>query len=493
MGVDVGVDVDVLVVGAGAAGLALGVDLARRGVRALVVERDGRLFPGSRGKGIQPRTLEVFDDLGVGDAVRAAGGPYPAGMIWRDGERLREQAMWDPAEVEEGSPYREPWMVPQWRTQEILFARLEELGGRVAFGRELVGIAQDGEGVTAEFADGEPVRARYAVAADGGRSTVRRLLGIGMTGETVDPDPILVADVRITGLDRDHWHIFPPEGREGFLAVCPLAGTEDFQVTAQMAADGPAIDLSLEGLRAVVATRSHLDAGDVTEVRWASEFRPRAAMADRFREGRVFLVGDAAHVHSPAGGQGLNTSVQDAYNLGWKLAAVLSGAAAEELLGTYEEERIPVAADMLGLSTRIHRGEARRGAATQQLGLGYRGSSLAVETRTDLPADGVRAGDRAPDGIRGGVRLFDAFRGPHWTLLVVGEAASAPAAPPELPGVRTVRIPWYGAYGDGAFLIRPDGYVGWAGPTAEGVAPYAAGVGAGGGGGFGGGFGVGVG
>ncbi|MFE1787604.1 FAD-dependent monooxygenase, partial [Streptomyces sp. NPDC059525] len=259
MGVDVGVDVDVLVVGAGAAGLALGVDLARRGVRALVVERDGRLFPGSRGKGIQPRTMEVFDDLGVGDAVRAAGGPYPAGMIWRDGERLREQAMWDPAEVEEGSPYREPWMVPQWRTQEILFARLEELGGRVAFGRELVGIAQDGEGVTAEFADGEPVRARYAVAADGGRSTVRRLLGIGMTGETVDPDPILVADVRITGLDRDHWHIFPPEGGEGFLAVCPLAGTEDFQVTAQMAADGPAIDLSLEGLRAVVATRSHLD------------------------------------------------------------------------------------------------------------------------------------------------------------------------------------------------------------------------------------------
>lgn len=366
-------------------------------------------------------------------------------------------------------------MVPQWRTQEVLFTRLGELGGRVAFGRELVGITQDAEGVTARFADGAPVRARYAVAADGGRSTVRRLLGIGMTGETVDPNPVLVADVRISGLDRDHWHVFPPADGEGFLAVCPLAGTEDFQVTAQMPEGGPAVDLSLEGLRAVVAARSHLDPGDVTEVRWASDFRPRAAMADRFREGRVFLVGDAAHVHSPAGGQGLNTSVQDAYNLGWKLAAVLSGAAPEGLLGTYEEERLPVAADMLGLSTRIHRGEARRGAATQQLGLGYRGSSLAVETRTALPAGALRAGDRAPDGVRGGLRLFDAYQGPHWTLLLVG--AQAPA---ELPGARTVRIPSYGAYGDGVFLIRPDGYVGWAGEPGEpgkGLAAYAARVG----------------
>ncbi|MFJ8163628.1 FAD-dependent monooxygenase [Streptomyces sp. NPDC096136] len=474
MGANVDVDVDVLVVGAGAAGLALGVDLARRGVRALVVERADGLFPGSRGKGIQPRTMEVFDDLGVAGAVRAAGGPYPARMIWQDGKRLGEQAMWDETRPQEGSPFHEPWMVPQWRTQEVLFARLTELGGRVAFGRELVGITQDGEGVTAGFADGAPVRARYAVAADGGRSTVRRLLGIGMTGETVDPDPVLVADVRITGLDRDHWHVFPPAGGEGFLALCPLAGTEDFQLSAQTTQGGPAIDLSLEGLRSLIATRSHLDPGDLTEVRWASDFRPRAALADRFRAGRVLIAGDAAHVHSPAGGQGLNTGVQDAYNLGWKLAAVLSGAAPEALLGTYEEERRPVAAEVLGLSTRIHRGEARRGAATRQLGLGYRGSSLAVETRTALPAEALRAGDRAPDGAWGEARLFDAFRGPHWTLLVVGEAPAA-----QLPGVRTVRIPSYGAYGDGVFLVRPDGYVGWAGPTAEGLAPYAAGAGVG--------------
>ncbi|MGX5184032.1 FAD-dependent oxidoreductase [Streptomyces avermitilis] len=460
---------DVLVVGAGPTGLALGVDLARRGVRALVVERAEGLFPGSRGKGIQPRTMEVFDDLGVLDAIRAAGGPYPVGMIWQDGERVGEHQLFDPAEASDGSPYTEPWMVPQWRTQEILFARLEELGGWVDFGREVVGLRQDEDGVTAEFASGAAVRARYAVAADGGRSAVRRALGIGMTGETVDPNPMLVADVRITGLDRDNWHIFPPRGDDGFLAIWPLAGTEDFQVVAQFP-EGTDVDLSLDGIRKVVATRSHLDPAEVTEVRWASDFRPRAAMADRFRSGRVFLAGDAAHVHSPAGGQGLNTSVQDAYNLGWKLGAVLRGGAPVSLLDSYEEERLPVAADMLGLSTQVHRGEVRRGEATRQLGLGYRGSSLAVETRAGLSRDALHAGDRAPDGIRGDVRLFDAFRGPRWTLLAVGTEAELPT----LAGARTVRIPAYEAYGAGVFLVRPDGYVGWAGETAAGLTEYAA-------------------
>ncbi|MFF0185620.1 FAD-dependent oxidoreductase [Streptomyces sp. NPDC005244] len=465
--------VDVLVIGAGPTGLALGADLARRGVDALVVERAGSLFPGSRGKGIQPRTMEVFDDLGVLDAIRAAGGEYPVGMIWQDGRRTSEHRMFDPADTTDDSPYSTPWMVPQWRTQEILFARLEELGGRVAFGREVVGVEEAGPGVTVEFTSGAPVRARYVVAADGGRSVVRRALGITMTGETVDPHPMLVADVRISGLDRDNWHVFPPSADTGgFLAICPLAGTEDFQVVAQFP-EGTDVDLSLDGVRGTVAARSHLAPEDVTEVRWASDFRPRAALADRFRAGRIFLAGDAAHVHSPAGGQGLNTSVQDAYNLGWKLGAVLGGTAPAALLDTYEAERRPVAAEMLGLSTRVHRGETRRGAATRQLGLGYRGSSLAVETRAELPADALRAGDRAPDATIGGVRLFDVFRGPHWTLLAVGtdEEPQAPA------GVRTARVDAYERYGTGVFLVRPDGYVGWAGSTTKTLPEYAAAVG----------------
>jgi 2-polyprenyl-6-methoxyphenol hydroxylase-like FAD-dependent oxidoreductase len=479
--------VDVLVVGAGPSGLALGVDLARRGVDTLVVERGAGLSPGSRGKGIQPRTMEVFDDLGVLGAIRAAGGPYPVGMVWRDGRRVGEHHMFDPAEnAVEGageSPYAEPWMVPQWRTQEILLARLRELGGRIAFGREAVGLVQDDGGVTVAFADGTETRAGYVVGADGGRSAVRRGLGIGMRGETVDPNPVLVADARIAGLDRDNWHIFPPDGADegartgdamagdamaggpmaggaragGAMAICPLAGTEEFQVVAQFP-EGTAVDLSPEGVRAVVAARSHLAPEQVIAVRWASDFRPRAALADRFRRGRVFLAGDAAHVHSPAGGQGLNTSVQDSYNLGWKLAAVLRGDAPAALLDSYEEERRPVAAAMLGLSTDIHHGRARRGDATRQLGIGYRASSLTEETR---PAPGpVRAGDRAPDAPAPGGRLFDTLRGPHWTLLTTGPGAPRP-------------------YGPGAFLIRPDGYVGWAGPAADaGLTAYARRVGA---------------
>jgi 2-polyprenyl-6-methoxyphenol hydroxylase-like FAD-dependent oxidoreductase len=463
-----GADVDVLIVGAGPTGLTLGIDLARRGVAALVVERAEGLFPGSRGKGIQPRTMEVFDDLGVLDAVRAAGGSYPVGMLWRDGKQLGERRMFDPAEATEDSPYPEPWMLPQWRTQEILLARLEELGGRVALGREATGLTQDEheDGVTVRFAEGAPVRARYVVAADGGRSTLRRTLGIGMAGETVDPKPMLVADLRVSGLGRDFWHIFPPREKDGdtFLVLCPLAGTDDFQCVARFP-EGTAVDLSLEAVRKVVATRTHLAPEDVTEVRWASDFRPRAALADRFRHGRVLLAGDAAHIHSPAGGQGLNTGIQDAYNLGWKLGAVLRDGVDPALLDTYEEERRPVAAQVLGLSTSVHRGETRRGEATGQLGLGYRESTLTEETR---PTPGrIRAGDRAPDATIAGVRLFDAFRGPHWTLLALGTRA-----PGATGTVRVVQGPAHETYGTGLFLVRPDGYVGWAGETAAGLAEY---------------------
>ncbi|GGX78223.1 FAD-dependent monooxygenase [Streptomyces anandii] len=457
---------DILIVGAGPTGLALGIDLARRGVEALVVERADALFPGSRGKGIQPRTQEVFDDLGVLDAIRAAGGPYPARMIWKDGQRLGEQPMFDPVEADAGMPYTDPLMVAQGRTQEVLYARLVELGGRVLFGREVTTVEQDATGATARCADGAVLRSRYLVAADGGRSAVRRAVGVGMSGQAVDPAPFLVADVRLRGLDRDYWHTFLKDDGSG-VALCPLAGTEDFQLQARLFEDAEP-DLTLGGIRELVAAYTHLDAEDVTELRWASDFRPRTGLADRFRVGRVFLAGDAAHIHSPAGGQGLNTSIQDAYNLGWKLGAVLRGGAPAALLDTYEEERRANAAAMLDLSTGVHRGEVRRGKATVQLDLGYRESSLTEETRTAPPA--LRAGDRAPDGTVDGVRLFGTFRGPHWTLV----GAPAPSTAPTLPTVPTAPA----SYGPGIFLIRPDGYIGWAGDTTEGLAEYATRTGA---------------
>ncbi|MEV8230929.1 FAD-dependent monooxygenase [Streptomyces sp. NPDC079167] len=461
-------ETEVLVVGAGPCGLALACDLARRGVRTLVVEQAPSLFPGSRGKGIQPRTREVFDDLGVGGAVREHGGPALVGMIWKDGERQGEHEIFRRAAPTEAEPYGEPWAMPQWRTQEILIGRLRELGGDVLFSSALTDLSQDADGVTARLTTGE-VRASYLVAADGGRSTVRRLLSIPMEGETVDPSPSLVADVRIAeaALDRDHWHVFPVEA--GLLTLCPLPGTPDFQLVAQFKEGTP--DTTPEGVRALVAARTHLEADDVTEVRWSSDFRPRAALAGRFRDGRVFLAGDAAHVHSPAGGQGLNTSVQDAYNLGWKLGQVLRHGAPATLLETYEQERRPVAAEMLGLSTRIHRGEQERGSAAQQLGLGYREGPLASGR-----AGVLEAGDRAPDGPAGeDRRLFDVFRGPHFTLLAVATDAALPAHDDE-PLV-TFRTEAPGAYGKGLFLVRPDGYIGWAGEDTTGLTEYAAALG----------------
>ncbi|MBI0300961.1 FAD-dependent monooxygenase, partial [Streptomyces sp. PRKS01-29] len=388
-------DADVLIVGAGPAGLTLAVDLARRGVRARVVERDEWLFPGSRGKGIQPRSREVFDDLGVGEAMRDAGGPYPPMMRWEDERRLGAFEMMERIAPTPDRPYHEAWMLPQWRTAEILHARLEELGGQVEFSTALTGLEQDGDGVTAHlaYADGSAgtARAAYLVAADGGRSTVRKALGIGMTGETVDPAPSVVADVVIDGaergLDRDHWHVWQ-HAKGGGIALCPLAGTDQFQVAAQYDAPDAVPDTSPDAVRQLIADRTHLAVSDVRAVRWASVFTPRAAMADRFRADRVFLIGDAAHIHSPAGGQGLNTSVQDAYNLGWKLGQVLRHGADPALLDSYEAERLPIAAGVLGISTRIHRahrsGDAkgqRRTSEVHQLDLSYRDGPLAVDER----------------------------------------------------------------------------------------------------------------
>lgn len=464
-------DTDVVITGAGPTGLVLALDLARRGVRALLLERADGLFPGSRGKGLQPRSQEVLDDLGVLPEVLAAGGPYPRMLAWEGTERRGEWDMIERSEPTERVPYANTLLIPQSRTQELLYARLTALGGGVRFGAALTGLRQDDAGVEALLSTGETIRAAFLVGADGGRSTVRRALGVGMTGETVDPRPMLVADVWISPgavADRDHWHVW--RAADGGVALCPLPGGDGlFQLAATFEDADAGVDTTPDGVRALLAARTPLAAEEITEVPWASDYRARAALADRFREGRVFLAGDAAHVHSPAGGQGLNTGVQDAYNLGWKLAQVLRHGAPAALLDSYEAERRPVAADVLGLSTRLHRATAdgdapQRGRDVQQLGVGYRDSALAVDTRAQGPGDAVRAGDRAPDGPHGDGRLFDLFRGPHFTLLAVG-----PAEPPALlpEQVRAARLTAYEPYGPGLFLIRPDGYVGWAGARAD--------------------------
>ena len=496
---------DVLIVGAGPAGLVLACDLARRGVGFRLVETNRPANTGSRGKGTQPRTLEIYDDLGVIDAMQAVGGLYPPVMKWDGPERLGEFRMpqLEHREPTPGVPYPSVVMISQVRSMEVLRNSLKEVGGHVEFGTTLVGFTQDSDAAIAtlrrEDGTSETVRAKYLVGADGGRGIVRPTTGVNYLSESVDARPMITADLVVTGLERTHLHMWDkPKG--GSLWICPLARSEAFQLYALFTEDEP--DTSREALQKLIRERTGRPELTVGEIEWASIFAPHVGMTDHFRVGRVFLAGDAAHVHSPAGGMGMNTSVQDSYNLGWKLGQVLLHGAPDSLLDTYEEERLPVAAHVLNYTTRVHQGMwidhdrkkiEPRDEENWQLNVNYCRGSLAVDERGDAPSSALRAGHRAPDSpLRdlSGVpfRLFDAFRGPHFTLLAFGTADLPRLDSRHAKVVRVYRIARakrpaergsqvlvdadgyaHSTYGDGVFLVRPDGYLGYVAPPGDGT------------------------
>jgi len=470
---------DVLICGAGAAGLTLAIDLARRGVGFRLIDKIKTPFQGARGKAIQPRSQEVFEDLAIVDRVVAVGGPYPPQRVYRDDGSYQESPIMVQRDPTPAEPYAIAIMVPQFLTEAAMRERLAELGQRPEYGVELEGFVQDAEGVTARISGPDGVtslRTRYLVGADGGGSLVRRAINVGFPGKSLDIRAV-VADVFMEGLSRDAWHRFN-DGTPLQISLCPLRGTDLFQLQAIIPLDGD-IDLSTGGLAAMVTRRTGRPDVLIRAVSWVSAYNMHARLADRFRVGRVFLAGDAAHIHPPTGGQGLNTSVQDSYNLGWKLAAVLNGAPAA-LLASYEDERRPIAAAMLGLSTKLldelkTPGGMRRGRETQQLDLGYLQSALSFER--PLRTSGLRAGHRAPDApIRGAAglptRLFKLFQGPHWSLLGY-EVDRATAVRPR-PGLHIHTVGPHGDIVDDGghirtgyglepgtwVLIRPDGYIG---------------------------------
>jgi 2-polyprenyl-6-methoxyphenol hydroxylase-like FAD-dependent oxidoreductase len=483
--------IDVLICGAGAAGLTLAMDLARRGIAFRLIDTLDTLdtpFAGSRGKGIQPRTLEVFEDLGVVDRIAAAGGTYPPQRLYRgDGSCHDERNIaLDAPTVDE--PFRTPLLVPQFRTEAVMRERLAEFGSGPEHGRELVGFEQSADGVTAQVSGSggsEAIVCRYLVGADGGRSFVRHALGVGFPGRTLGVRAV-VADLTLDGLTRDAWHRFNDADMARQISFCPLPHGDLFQLQAPIPPE-PEIDLSVAGLQAFIDARLPGGGIVVRAVAWASAYSMNARLADRYRVGRVLLVGDAAHIHPPTGGQGLNTSVQDAYNLGWKLDGALSGAP-EALLDSYEAERRPIAAAMLGLATdlldKAKQGDMRRGREVHQLDLGYPSSPLSLETgRVETR---VAAGARAPDApLRGAAgqptRLFDLFKGTHWTLLGYEVEQTA------VSSRRGLHIHLIGPHGDtrdesGHFrtaygltpgdwvLVRPDGYIAATGTSGDAAA-----------------------
>ncbi|MFE1959384.1 FAD-dependent monooxygenase [Streptomyces sp. NPDC059479] len=466
---------DVLVVGAGPAGLVLTLELARRGVRVRLVEKGPGTFPGSRAKGVQPRTLEVFDDLGVVAAAQAAGGPYPP-MGLHLGPLPLSWVMQKPAAPDPGTPYPDILLLPQYASTAILRRAVEDAGVDIAFNTEVTAVTQDAASAVAELADGTQARVRYVVGADGASSVVRKAAGLAFAGSTDEADRMIVADGRVEGLSRDRWHVFPRLGGRT-VAACPLPGGPDFQLMIKLRPDDP-VDLSQPAL-AELFGRLVGRGIRLAEVTWASVFRPNVRLASGYRQGRLLIAGDAAHVHTPAGAQGLNTGVQDAYNLGWKLAQVLAGAP-ERLLDTYEGERRPVAMAVLGRSSQLYAGAKkgrpgalRRGPDERQLSLTYAGGPLVSGSALAARTATLQAGDRAPDATLEEGRLFDLLRGPHFTLLAFGERAGAALDKVSWPeggaslhrhllsppaGDSALRVT-YGITRDTLILVRPDGYI----------------------------------
>ena len=330
--------IDVMVVGGGPTGMMLAAELRLHDVHVLVLEKALEPTPVVRSLGLHARSVEVMDQRGLLDRFLALGQQYPvggfAGIVKPAPERL-----------DTAHPYT--LGIPQTVTDRLLTEHAVELGTEIRRGCELVGLSQDGHGVTAELADGTRLRSRYLVGCDGGRSTVRKLLGVGFPGEpagvewllgeveiAVAPEELaaVVTEVRRTNLGFGAG----PVGDGVFRVVVPAAAV------AEDRAVGPTVEELGQRLRAVAGT----DFG-VHSPRWLSRFSDATRLAERYRTGRVLLAGDAAHVHPPLGGQGLNLGVQDAFNLGWKLAAEVAGWAPEGLLDSYHTERHPVAAAVL--------------------------------------------------------------------------------------------------------------------------------------------------
>ncbi|MFF8913533.1 FAD-dependent monooxygenase [Streptomyces sp. NPDC015032] len=493
----------VLIVGSGPTGLTLACDLARRSVDVRIIDKSPEFPRSSRGKGPNPRSLEVLADLGVVDRVLAAGSaPLPM-RKYRDGLPVADADPFEASHPTPDAPYDRPWLIAQWRLEEILRDRLAEYGVQVELGAEATGLATGPDSVTVALADGRSLAARYVVGCDGGHSAVRKLLGVPFEGKTAEEQMMVCGDVEADGLDRGYWHQWFDE--DGAVLLCPIPGTRSgwwFQAGPERDRTGAPVPPSLESFRRLFAKHTGLPGSHLSRADLLSTYRVNERLADRYRVGRVLLAGDAAHVHSIAGGLGMNTGIQDAFNLGWKLARVVTGAADPALLDTYEEERLPVASWTLDITSERLRAtlEAIRRpgggldtavtAETTGLTRGYHWSSLSPAGSTTR----LRAGDRAPDapchdaGTGAPVRLFEAFAGPHFTLLGFGPGTADALRATEAAYGDAVRVYGVGADGpagltdeaghartaygiepgtDTLVLVRPDNHVGLIAPAAD--------------------------
>jgi 2-polyprenyl-6-methoxyphenol hydroxylase-like FAD-dependent oxidoreductase len=366
---------DVVIVGAGPTGLTLAATLAARGLQFVLLDRLPEGANTSRAAVVHARTLEVLEALGVTDRLRAEGLVVPRFTV-RDRDRALLTVRFD------GLPTRYPYtlMIPQNRTEAILADRLREWGAQIHRPYAVIDVRQQPSGVEVtvgnEAGPPQTLRARYVVGADGMHSTVRERSGIAFAGGSYE-QAFVLADVRMTwALGRDEVMLF--FSPDGVMVVAPLPGGS-YRVVATV--DEAPEQPGLADVQRLLQTRGPISQpARVEQVVWSSRFRVHHRVAAAYRAGRVLLAGDAAHVHSPAGGQGMNTGIQDAVVLGQVLAAIIGGGAAESTLDAYERSRRPVAQSVVALADRMTRVATAKGRRTQFL------RNAALRTLDHVPA-----------------------------------------------------------------------------------------------------------
>ncbi|WP_063006527.1 FAD-dependent monooxygenase [Nocardia salmonicida] len=519
-------DTDVLIVGAGPVGSAAAVEVVRHGVRCRIVDAQSDPPQYAKAVGIQPRTLELFEAMGVLREVLDAGILMRGQIVYINGAEADRMDLTLPPEIPFGF-----LGLPQYETERILRRHLESLGTRVERGVRLVGFTQDEDGVDAVLAgpEGEhTVRARYLVGCDGAHSTVRKTLGLTFEGAAFD-EQYMLGDVELDWSQPHGYNVRSMHQNNGVtddVLVCiPLPGHHRYRVSMRVPPEleidtsvggdkiehglGTGPGPSLADIQAVL-DRLSPEPTTASHLRWSSVFRISHRIVDAYGGGRVFVAGDAAHIHPPTGAQGMNTGIQDAHNLAWKLALAVAEVAAPSLLASYDAERRPVGEEVVGRTVR----HARDGIGVDesdpervllreaQLLIDYRDSPIVTESPTG--ARSPLAGSRAPDatgltrdGVTSPFRLFPLLAGPGHTLLryvdntcdtatltemerhagllrkltddhldiYLVASPGATIAPTILPVIRDSDGDFarrYHCAAGAAYVVRPDGYLGYA-------------------------------
>ncbi|KAI9021075.1 monooxygenase FAD-binding protein [Hyaloraphidium curvatum] len=483
----------VLIVGAGPVGLLLANLLARSAVPHTIVDRRSSRNEFCKALGITPRTLEIFDQLGILNDALDRGLFFRALNTVVDGKRVSRLEV--PPAGPDGLPYG-AFSLSQYEAERVLEASLVEHGGGVQYGTEVVSLEQQGDSVTCVLADGTTISAQFVVGCDGAHSIVRKLLGIPFEGGRFEPK-FMLGDVELDWEDREHadaWKIIRKDF--GLCVAIPIFGNpKRYRVSMQAPRDlweeetgssPPTVDQLRQKLPPDL---------NIVSARWTSFYKISHRLVPRYRDRRVLLAGDAAHIHPPIGGLGMNTGLQDAHNLAWKLVSVLRGHGGETLLESYHNERHAVGLDVVGLTSARMDGKSEPDAAEAarkdtQLFISYAGLGFLSAGRIPEGHRGAQPGDRLDSidelkrpGTMGQVRLVELMRYPNWTLMCYGGALPCPGLalrhlayvvgkdPPE------EEVPWiHDAAGRaeetwgkeaGWILVRPDGIVGWRGTPAD--------------------------